>query len=172
MVTRPPSAKRSTSGGINRVAQCPCRGTSLYRTQCSLRCLKPCSMRGLLGVHGSVQIHGSETLKLPLSAIAPASEYGGTAHAFLRRVPHDHEHGTHTHGSWVLHPAGDVACGWSPDGGMHLEHTPGYGETPPCSAFEAANDPPRGPLAAPFPAHCGEGCLCSLHRAMPSTFRE
>jgi len=40
--------------------------------------------------------------------------------------------------------------------GMHLEHTPGYGETPLCSAFDAAEGPLRGPPAAPL--------FCSLRR--------
>jgi len=40
--------------------------------------------------------------------------------------------------------------------GMHRENSLGYGETPPCRAYEAAEDPPRGPLVL-------TAARCALH---------
>ena len=93
---------------------------------------------------GCVQTHELETPKLPLSATAPAGEHGGTAHALqgARRM-RNHGPPNQAHGSWVFTPGRAVDRGRS-QAGMHLEHTPGYGDTPPCRASEAAEGPLRG----------------------------
>jgi hypothetical protein len=74
-------------------------------------------------------------------------------------VPHDHEHRTTQRQSGI--PPGRGGVGGSrgrPQAGVHLEYTPGYGETPPCRASEAAEDPPRWPLGA----HCALQCFLPL----------
>ena len=120
-----------------------------------------------------VQNHGPETPKLPLIA---AKEHGGNrTHVRKARTkleleliqPHmapvlrgevgsatDHGGTAPCNGTRGTPPGRNVvdgSRGWS-QLGMHLEHTQGYGETPPRGASEAAEDPPRGPLVLIAPA--------------------
>jgi len=55
--------------------------------------------------------------------------------------------------------------------GMHLENTPGYGETPPCRACEAAEDPSRWLPAGTCSCSMRSRCLRSMRQATPPTSR-
>ena len=140
-----PRPLRRASGGIKPHCPVPLPRDIRVSPSCSLRLVGPLLIAGgSVGMHWiACRYHGPETPKLPLSATAPAGEHGGTAHVSARRVPHDHEHrATHTV-VWVLHPAAVGGSRGRSQLGMHLEHTPGYGDTPPCRASEAAEGPPR-----------------------------
>ena len=55
---------------------------------------------------------------------------------------------------------------------MHLEYTPGYGETLSCRASEGFKGPLRRPPPSNFPRSMRGSCLRSLRQAMPPTSRE